>query len=44
MEGDSEKTDRLKGLMKALSEVNKEEDISEIDTQVEELSLEGFGK
>ena len=44
MADDSEKTDRLKGLIRALSEVNKEEDISEIDTQVEQLSLEGFGK
>lgn len=42
--GDSEKTDRLKGLINALSGVNKEEDISEIETQVEQLSLDGFGK
>ena len=31
--GDSEKTDCPKGLIKALSEVSKEADISEIETQ-----------
>ena len=40
MAGDSEKADHLKGMIKALPEINKEEDISEIDTQVEQLSLE----
>ena len=44
MAGDSKKTDRLKGIFNALSGVNKEEDIREIDTQVEQLSLDGFGK
>ena len=41
---DSEKTDRLKGLINALLGVNNEEDISEIDTVVEQLPLDGFGK
>ena len=40
MAGDSEKTDSLKGLIRALSEAIKEDDISEIDTQVEKLFLE----
>ena len=44
MAEDSEKTDRMRGRIKALSEVSEEEDISEIDTQVEQLSFENFEK
>ena len=44
MASDSDKIYRLKGLIKAFLDVNKEEDISKIDTRAEQLSLEGFEK